>query len=149
MNVAIGADHAGYDLKETLKQMLEAAGHVLEDMGVDGPDPVDYPDYAAPVALAVAQGRADRGILLCGSGIGMCIVANKVRGVRAALVWDPEIARLSRDHNDTNVLCLPSRFVTPEEAEQLVRIWLATPFSGAPRHERRRDKVTAFEQSQE
>ena len=100
MKVSLAADHAGYELKETIKRHLSAAGIEVSDFGTDRGESVDYPDYGRPAAVAVARGAADRGILFCGSGQGMCMVANKVRGVRAALAWTPEIARLSRQHND-------------------------------------------------
>ncbi len=145
MRIAIGADHAGYELKESLSSFLSGGGDSVTDLGADGAEPSDYPDAAAPVARAVAARQADRGLLVCGSGIGMCIAANKVPGVRAALAWNEDIARLSREHNDANILCLPSRFVSEAAARGIVKVWLATPFSGEERHARRIAKVAAIE----
>jgi ribose 5-phosphate isomerase B len=113
-------------------------------MGTVSRDSVDYPDYAEKVAIAVRDGNADLGILMCGTGIGVCIAANKVHGIRAAPAWNPEIARLSRLHNDANVLCLPGRYMDPTLAIEIVKVWLATPFEGG-RHQRRVDKISALE----
>jgi ribose 5-phosphate isomerase B len=144
MKVAVGSDHAGFALKERVKQYLAEAGIEFEDLGTTGTEMVDYPDYAEKVAHAVRNGSADRGILMCGTGVGMCIAANKVEGIRAAAVWDPEIARLSRSHNDANVLCLPGRYMDPAFALGLAKIWMNTPFEGG-RHRTRVEKVTAIE----
>ncbi len=120
-------------------------GISTEDLGTgSSSDQVDYPDYAAAAAGRVRDGKADRGVVICATGVGVCISANKVAGVRAAVAWDPEIARLSRAHNDANVLCLPGRFMEPELARELVSIWLATPFDGG-RHRRRIEKITNLE----
>ena len=118
----------------------KADWHEPEDLGAKSPEPSDYPDYGHPVANAVSTGEVKRGVLLCGSGIGMDIVANRHPHVRAALAWNPEIAKLSRSHNDSNILVLPSRFMSADEAEQSLRIWLDTPFEGG-RHERRVEKI--------
>jgi len=144
MKVVIGSDHAGFDLKEKLKAYLAGTGVEVEDVGTVSEDSVDYPDYAEKVALEVRDQKADRGILMCGTGIGVCISANKIRGIRAALAWNPEIARLSRLHNDANVLCLSGRYMDPALAIEVVRTWLATPFEGG-RHQRRVDKISALE----
>ncbi len=145
MKVALASDHAGYELKENLKEYLSELGIVTEDLGTgSSSDHVDYPDYAAAAAGRVRDGKADRGIVVCATGVGVCISANKVAGIRAAAAWHPEIARLSRAHNDANVLCLPGRFMEPQLARELVRIWLATPFDGG-RHRRRVDKITDLE----
>ena len=145
MRIAIGADHAGFALKERLRQELALEGHEVVDYGTDRPDSTDYPDYAAPVARAVASGRADRGILVCSTGVGMSITANKVPGVRAALGTNREEVRLARGHNDANVLTLGAKFTPPEAAEALVEEFLHTEFEGG-RHARRVAKITALEQ---
>lgn len=140
MRISIAADHAGYPLKERIKQALIAAGHQVLDRGCHSEEPVDYPDYGILAAQDVSEHTADRAVLICGSGIGMCIVANKVRGVRASLCSDPEYALMSRRHNDANVLTLGARFLEPELALKIVNIWLNTPFDGG-RHKRRVDKI--------
>jgi ribose 5-phosphate isomerase B len=140
MRIAVASDHAGYALKEAIKRRLADRGETVDDFGAPGTEPSDYSDFGAPAARAVAKGAADRGVLVCGSGQGMCMVANKVAGVRAALAWNPEIARLSRRHNDANVLCLPARFVTEGEALEIVDEWLKTAFEGG-RHARRVEKL--------
>ena len=140
MKISVGADHAGYELKEAVKRHLEARGVEVADFGTSGPESTDYPDYGVPAAAAVAAGVADKGILVCGSGQGMCMVGNKVQGVRAALAWGTEVARLSRQHNDANVLCLPARFVDEATALEIVDEWLEAEFEGG-RHARRVDKM--------
>jgi len=142
--IAIGADHAGFSLKRQLKAWLAACGHQMIDHGTHSTDSVDYPDFAAAVAAAVRDGRAERGVLVCGSGIGMAMAANKVAGVRAAVAGDPEIARLSRRHNDANVLALGARLTPPELALEVVQAWLATPFEGG-RHAHRVDKLAQLD----
>lgn len=142
--IAIGADHAGYSLKERLKTWLAADGHRILDHGTHSSESVDYPDYAAAVAETVRAGDAERGVLVCGSGIGMAIAANKVPGVRAAVAADPGIARLSRLHNDANVLALGARLTAPAQALAIVETWLATPFEGG-RHARRVDKLAQLD----
>ncbi len=139
--LAIGSDHAGYELKEKLKIFLAGRGYDIDDAGPYSSDPVDYPDFGSQVALLVSSGRAGRGILICGSGIGMSITANRYPGVRAALCMNPELARLSREHNDSNVLVLAARFTEPDLAEQITGVWLETPFSGEERHARRLAKI--------
>ena len=136
MRLAIGSDHAGYRLKEDLKSYLKELGHDVEDLGTDSEEPVDYPPYCAAVGRAVRDGRADRGIVLGGSGQGEQISANKVRGVRAALCNDLFTARLSREHNDANVLSMGARIVAPPLARAIIRVWLETGFDGG-RHQRR------------
>ena len=138
--IPIGSDHAGFQLKERLKAELSRLGYDALDVGTTSADSVDYPDFAHPVASRIERGEAERGILLCGSGIGMSIAANRHHGVRAGLIWDPEIAKLSRQHNDSNILVLPARFVSEEEGVQILRAWLETPFEGG-RHERRVNKL--------
>ena len=144
MRVAIGADHAGYELKEAVARLVEGMGHEVHDFGPSRPESVDYPDFARKVARGVSQGRFDRGILICGTGIGMCITANKVPGIRAALCHDHLTARLSREHNDANVLCLGGRLIGPALAAEIVETWLQTAFQGG-RHARRLDKIRALE----
>src|SRR5262249_42115093 len=145
MRVAIGADHAGFLLKEHFKQTLAALNHDVDDHGTDSEAAVDYPPICIAVGRAVAEGRADRGIVLGGSGQGEQIAANKVCGVRAALCNDLYTARLSREHNDANVLSMGGRIVAFELADEILKLWLATPFAGG-RHQRRIDEITAAEQ---
>lgn len=144
MLVALGADHAGFELKEAIKQMLDARGVRWQDFGTSGAVSVDYPDYAAPVAEAVAAGKADRGILVCGSGVGMAIAANKVHGIRASVISDAAGAALAREHNDLNVLTLGARTTAPDEAARIVAAFLDTPFAGG-RHAARIQKITALD----
>lgn len=144
MRVALGADHAGFELKESLKRILDARGVAWRDLGTGSPDSVDYPDYASKVGHAVSGGDADRGILVCGSGVGMAIAANKVAGVRAAQIGDAEAAALAREHNDLNVLTLAGRRLTADQAAPIVAAFLDTPFAGG-RHERRLGKVREIE----
>jgi ribose 5-phosphate isomerase B len=136
MKIAIGSDHAGFKYKEKIKQLLEALGHEVVDYGTDSEQPVDYPLFIRPVALAVASGEVERGVVLGGSGNGEAMAANRVKGVRCALCWNTESARLARQHNDANVISLGQRLLTEETALELVRVWLDTPFEGG-RHLRR------------
>ncbi len=138
--IAIGCDHAGFDCKEDLISMLEAEKMLLKDFGTFSKESVDYPDFAHPVAKAVEDGEAAFGILLCGSGEGVCITANKHQGIRAALCWGEEIAELSRKHNNANVICIPARFVRDGLAEKMLDIFMNTKFEGG-RHELRVDKI--------
>ena len=144
MKIAIGSDHRGYEVKRRIVALLNKLGHEVLDVGPEGRDSVDYPDFAFQVAQAVGTGRVDRGILICGTGIGMCIAANKVRGVRAAPCHDSITAEMSRRHNDANVLCLSADLLGEELIERMVRIWLETEFEGG-RHARRVEKITRFE----
>jgi ribose 5-phosphate isomerase B len=144
--ILIAADHAGYELKRKLEAELKKLGLAVKDLGTDSPDSTDYPDFAHPLAKEVSEGRAKRGVLVCGTGLGMSYVANRYPHVRAAVTWSPEIAALARSHNDANVLVLPSRFVSDEEAVKILRTWLDTPFEGG-RHERRVVKIEAEEQA--
>ena len=143
MKIAIGADHAGFAVKERLKRELKALGHRVTDVGTDSAESVDYPDYAEKVGKAVASGRVRRGVLICGSGIGMMIAANKVRGVRAAAVTDRTSAMLSRSHNDANVFCAGARLVPAPRISAALKAWLKTPFEGG-RHLRRVRKIGAI-----
>jgi ribose 5-phosphate isomerase B len=141
--VALGADHAGFALKEELKAWLLARGHPVLDFGTHTAEAVDYPDYAGRVAGAVSAGGAARGVLVCGTGIGMAMAANKVPGVRAAVCLDVEMARMSREHNDANVLALGARLTERGRAVEILEVWLATPFAGG-RHARRVEKLMAL-----
>lgn len=147
MKVAIAADHRGVQLKKKLSDFLTKHGHQVADLGVHTEEPSDYPDVAFPLSQQVASGKFDRGILVCMSGTGMGICANKVKGVRAAICDNMEHAKLSREHNDANVLILGSKFVTDEAACEISKEWLATPFEGG-RHAARVKKITDFENSQ-
>ncbi|NOT09476.1 MAG: ribose 5-phosphate isomerase B [Gemmatimonadales bacterium] len=138
--IPIGADHAGFEMKERLVKELRALGFEPLDVGTHSPDSVDYPDYAHQVAERVSEGTDARGILLCGTGLGMSYAANRHAGVRAAVAWTPEIAHLAREHNDSNVLVLPSRFLSDEESVAILKEWLSTPFAGG-RHARRVAKI--------
>jgi ribose 5-phosphate isomerase B len=138
--IIVGSDHAGFDLKERVKEWLEARGFDVEDVGARSPEQVDYPDLAHEVADAVASGRRKRGLLVCGTGLGVAMAANRHPGVRAAAVWNEETARLSREHNDANVLALGGRTTDPVLAERILDVWLGTPFAGG-RHARRVQKI--------
>jgi ribose 5-phosphate isomerase B len=148
MKIALGADHAGYQLKDQIKQHLEQQGISVHDEGTSSPESVDYPDYARVVAHDVSEQRADLGILVCGSGIGMAITANKVDGIRAANVSTEYEAQMSREHNNANVLALGARIVNVDVAFRIVDKWLATQFAGG-RHERRVEKITAIEKEED
>ena len=144
MKVAIASDHAGFEEKEKIKKVLDEIGFDYEDLGTTSTDSVDYPDYAQKVGEAVARGEAEQGILVCGSGIGISIAANKIRGVRAALAWNEETARLARRHNDANVLAIGAR-VTPEsEIPKIVKAWFDAEFEGG-RHAKRVEKISKLE----
>jgi ribose 5-phosphate isomerase B len=147
MKIALGADHAGYQLKDKIKQHLEQQGMEVRDEGALSGDSVDYPDYARLVGHDVNERRADFGILVCGSGIGMAMAANKVSGIRAANVSSEYEAQLSREHNNANVLALGARIVKEDDAIRIVDKWLATPFAGG-RHERRVEKISALEKDE-
>jgi ribose 5-phosphate isomerase B len=144
MNIAVGNDHRGVSVKLRLVGLLKELGHQVNDLGATSAASVDYPDYAIPVAEAVSSGKADRGVLICGTGHGMCIAANKVAGIRAANCRDVIDAELSRRHNDANVMCLSADLIGEEQIEQMVRTWLATDFEGG-RHARRTEKIAAYE----
>jgi RpiB/LacA/LacB family sugar-phosphate isomerase len=144
VRIALGSDHRGFDHKTRLVEMLGVQGHDLFDCGCPTPDSADYPDAAFAVAEAVAQGRCDRGILICGSGIGMSIAANKVRGIRASLCVDAAAARQTVAHNDSNVLCLSGDWTTPDQACAITQAWLGATFEGE-RHARRVQKIRAYE----
>ena len=147
MRIALGADHAGFPLKEDLVAFLRQGGHEVLDVGTDGTDPVDYPAFCAAAARAVVRGEADRAIVLGGSGQGEQIAANKVHGARAALCHDLYLARLSREHNDANVLAMGARVVAPAYAHEIVSVWLDTPFAGG-RHQPRIEQIAAIEREE-
>lgn len=147
MKIAIGSDHAGFEMKEKVRPLLEAAGHEVVDVGPDSEDSTDYPIYASRAAKLVADGEAERGVLVCGSGVGVSIVANKIDGVRAVNAHDPEEAEMSRRHNDANVVTLAGRRLEEGNAEKIVETFLATDFEGG-RHERRVDEIGAVERGE-
>src|SRR5215470_7504527 len=144
LSVALGADHAGWELKEALKSWLMEAGYQVLDFGTHSPDSVDYPDYAQQVGEAVAVGKVDRGVLVCGTGIGMTMAANKIPGVRAALCGDAFTSRMSREHNDANVLALGGRLTDADMGCDILKVWLETDFAGG-RHARRANKIMELE----
>ena len=148
MKIAVGNDHRGVGVKQRVAGLLAELGHEVLDVGAAGSASVDYPDFAFQVAEAVGAGRADRGVLTCATGHGMCIAANKVAGVRAANCRDTVDAELSRRHNDANVLCLAADLIGEELVERIVRVWLTTDFEGG-RHARRTDKITGYEKAGE
>lgn len=143
--VAVGSDHAGYPLKVEVLQYLKKKGHEVLDLGTFSEDPVDYPDYAQAVGEAVTSGKADVGIVLCGSGVGACVAANKIRGVRAGLCHDTFSAHQGREDDDTNVLCMGARVIGPNLAMEILESFLKAKFSGLERHQRRLNKVLAIE----
>ena len=142
--IALAADHAGYEEKEKIKRTLDELGVEYTDLGTASTDSVDYPDYAKKVGDAVSSGEVEQGLLVCGSGTGMAIAANKIKGVRAAVAWSPDIARLAREHNDANVLALPARFMSDEEARDVLKAWFSANFEGG-RHVRRVEKIIELE----
>ena len=144
MKIALASDHAGFEEKEKIKRTLDDLGVQYEDMGTTSTDSVDYPDYARKVGEAVAKGEVESGLLVCGSGTGMAIAANKVRGVRAAVAWNEEIARLAREHNNANVLSLSARYIPDGENQKIVKAWFDAKFD-AGRHERRVEKIAEIE----
>ena len=140
MKIAIGGDHAGYDLKRIVIHELESEGHEVKDYGPFSADSVDYPDFVHPIATAVRNGQFEIGIAICGSGNGVAMTANKHNGIRAAICWNEELAILARAHNDANVLCLPARFISIEQAKKIVNAFLTEQFEGG-RHKRRVEKI--------
>ena len=144
MKIAIGADHAGFEEKEKLKKTLDALGVEYEDLGTNSTESVDYPDFGARVGRAVASGEFEQGIIVCGSGIGIAMAANKIDGVRAAQAWNEETARLAREHNDANVLSIGARVIAEEEIPKIVKAWFNAKFEGG-RHAKRIEKITELE----
>jgi len=145
MNVAVASDHAGYPLKASVIEELKKQNHQVSDLGTNSTEPVDYPDYARAAAAAVLSGRAARAVLICGSGAGACVAANKFRGIRAATCHDTFSARQCVEDDDVNILCLGARVIGPQLALELVRTYIQARFSGAERHRRRVAKIAAFE----
>lgn len=141
--IAVGADHAGYEYKTVIVDLLRNKGLEVKDFGTDSKDSVDYPDFAHPVANAVESGEAGFGILVCGSANGVAIAANKHQGIRAAICWQAEIAKLAREHNNANIICLPARFISTPAAEEMVNIFIDTKFEGG-RHEKRVEKIACM-----
>lgn len=139
-SILIASDHAGFELKERLESWLRELGYSVTDLGTNSEDSTDYADYAHPLAQQISDGVAQRGVLLCGTGLGMSYVANRYPHVRAAVAWSPEVAELARRHNDANILALPARFLSETQARQILKTWLDTPFDGG-RHERRIEKI--------
>ncbi len=144
MKIALGSDHAGFSLKETIKEHLSSQGYEIIDCGTDSEESVDYPDFGAKVAKTICDGVCEKGILVCGTGIGISIAANKLPGIRAAVCHDLFTAQASREHNDANILAMGARVIASSLALEMVDLWLATPFSGG-RHQRRIDKISALE----
>ncbi|HEX8427383.1 ribose 5-phosphate isomerase B [Hymenobacter sp.] len=138
--IALGSDHAGFDYKQMLAQWLRNNGYEVRDFGTYSPASVDYPDFVHPLAEAITKGELERGILVCGSANGVCITANKHSGIRAAIAWEPELASLARQHNDANILCVPARFITEDNARLIANQFLNTAFEGG-RHQTRVDKI--------
>jgi len=145
MIIALGTDHAAFVYKEVIRQVIESMGHTVLDCGTNSVSPVDYPVIAVKVARAVREGKAERGVFLCGTGIGGSIAANKVHGIRAALCHETYSARMARDHNDANMLCMGARVIGISLAEDVLRVFLTTEYSGDPRHQRRIDQLNATE----
>ncbi len=145
MRIAVACDHGGCALKEKIKIWLEEAGYKVRDFGCYSSESVDYPDYIFPAAQALADGKVDKGVFVCTTGIGVSICANKVKGVRCALCTDPMTARMTREHNDTNALAMGGGVVGENLAKEILFTWLDTPFSGVARHQRRIDKISAYE----
>lgn len=145
MKIAFGCDHAGFEHREKVIEFLKGLGLAVEDFGYKGKDSCDYTDIAAAVAGSVSAGKNEKGILICGTGVGMSIAANKFPGVRAAVAWNKEVAALVSEHNDANILCLPARFSTDQEMTAWIGVWLNTPSSREPRHVRRIEKISELE----
>ena len=148
MKIAVGSDHRGFEAKQQIRAIITQLGHECIDVGTSDSNPVDYPDLAYPAAMAVSEGQADRAILVCGTGIGMSIAANKIKGIRAALCHDELSAQISRDHNDANVLCISGDLISEVLLRQMVEVWLSTEFSSG-RHLRRVNKITAIEEGKD
>ena len=146
MKIAIASDHAGFEMKEIIKAFLKSMKHDVKDFGTNDMKPVDYPDFALKVASAVAKKQYERGILFCGTGLGMSIAANKVNGIRAVLCYDTETARLSREHNDANILTIGARVISIENVKEIIKVWLKTDFLGG-RHLTRIEKIKAIEKN--
>jgi ribose 5-phosphate isomerase B len=149
LTIAIGTDHAGYPFKKELIEFIGSLGHKTLDLGCDRADACDYPEIAVKVARSVSQKKSDRGILMCGTGVGMSIAANKIKGVRAGVCWNADIAKLISEHNRANIICLPARFAGLDQMKQWIKIWIETPYSDEARHIRRLEQVKSIEGSRE
>ncbi|MFH1368705.1 MAG: ribose 5-phosphate isomerase B [Elusimicrobiota bacterium] len=145
MKIAFGCDHAAFKIKDQVIEHLKKQGHETVDFGCGSAESCDYPDFGIPSARAVSKGECARGILICGTGIGMSMLANKIPGIRAAVCWNEDVAKLTADHNNANVLCLAARFMTAEQMGKCIDIWLNTVFGGEPRHQKRIDKIMSLE----
>jgi ribose 5-phosphate isomerase B len=141
LTIAIGCDHAGFDYKELLKNFLSEKGYTVIDFGTNSTASVDYPDFVHPLAAEVASGQIELGMLICGSGNGVCMTANKHRDIRAALCWNLDTAKLARQHNNANIICLPARFISTDDAKQMAEVFLTTSFEGG-RHQTRVEKIS-------
>jgi ribose 5-phosphate isomerase B len=148
VKIAVACDHGGFPLKANVIEIVRAAGHEVLDLGTNSADPVDYPDYARAIGEAIQHGRAERGVLLCGSGIGACVAANKMKGIRAGVCHDTYSAHQGVEHDDMNVLCLGARVIGPELVPELVQAFLRARFTGEARHVRRLGKIQALEEGQ-
>ena len=146
MKIVVGSDHAGFEHKEKISELISSLGHEVIDAGTDSTSSVDYPDYGEKGAREVSCGRAELGILICGTGVGICMAANKVKGIRGAVCWNEETARHSKQHNDANVLCMGARSISIEDALKVTRVFLETPASEDERHQRRVSKITSIEE---
>lgn len=146
MKVVIGSDHAGIEHKKRISELVDSLGHDVIDIGTDSDSSVDYPDYGEKGAMEILCGNAELGILICGTGIGISMAANKVRGSRAAVCWNEETAKLTREHNDANILCLGARFISTEEALNISKVFLETPASNETRHKSRVEKISSIEE---
>ena len=146
MKIVIGSDHAGVEHKKKISELISSLGHTVIDVGTGDENSVDYPDYGEKGARKIALGHAELGILICGTGIGISMAANKVRGIRAAVCWNEETASLTREHNDANILCMGARFITAEEALKIAKVFLDTPASKDERHQRRIEKIMSIEE---
>ena len=146
MKIAMGADHTGLKHKKNIKSLATSMNIEIIDIGTDSVESVDYPDFGEKVGLVVSNGEADLGILICGTGIGISMAANKIKGVRAAVCWNEETAQLAREHNNANILCMGARFIPIGESVKMVKIFLGTPFSGQERHVRRVNKIISIEE---
>ena len=146
MKIVIGSDHAGFEHKKKISELISSLGHEIIDVGTGSENSVDYPDYGEKGAREICCGQAELGVLICGTGIGISIAANKVKGIRAAVCWNEETANLTRQHNDANILCLGARFISVEDALKITKVFLETPASNDERHQRRVDKISSIEE---
>ena len=146
MKIVVGSDHAGFEYKKKISELISSMGHEVIDVGTDNTSSVDYPDYGEKGAREICCGRAELGVLICGTGIGICMAASKVKGIRGAVCWNEETARLARQHNDANILCMGARFISIEDALKITGVFLETPASKDERHQRRIGKIASIEE---